>query len=269
MKILIADDEELVRFSVQNILEEIFSDPEILRELEPAGAAPEIRQAATGSQLEILAREFLPDFAFVDIRMPGFSGLDAIEKLQPDCPGTQWVILSGYSKFEYARRALSLGVLDYLVKPVDPRELRQVLKKGAAVLRQFRREEDARAFLGTPGGETAAGPEAEPPSPLIRNALNYGRNNFDQPMGVAQAADYLGVTPNYLSSRFHKSQGITFTKYITDLRMAKARELLSLPNRTVKDTALALGYQSSRHFARVFREYYNCSPTEFLQKPGG
>lgn len=66
-----------------------------------------------------LAMSNPPDVVLTDICMNGLSGLDLIEMLRARCPETMYVILSGYSEFEYARRALQLGVFEYLTKPID------------------------------------------------------------------------------------------------------------------------------------------------------
>lgn len=396
MKILIADDEELARYSVRSVLEELFAQKPAFLELEET---LEIVEVATGSLMEKVVSEFQPDLGFVDIRMPGLSGLDAMDRINQVRPGIKWIILSGFSDFEYARRSLTLGVLEYLVKPVDPVDVSRVLSKAVEDLRQewlvccrdfeykaagvinnlsspefdpFFQEDRLYSglvlFIDGPDESSKAGclwdfsrrirdswtsrsrsplyclvalEGGSPailctgPSPsrhlekdislieqwnldhqqtgcclkyqatqdfpdfqemekeltrvvcsgslegradflsqdlqresvplLVRKAREYGESHCTESVGVAQAAAFLGVTPNYLSSCFNRSMGMTFTKYITDLRLARAKERLAEPGITVKETATSLGYQSSRHFARLFREYYGCSPTDYIQ----
>ena len=84
------------------------------------GAAP-----SAGKALE-LARSHPPAVVLTDIRMQGMSGLDLIERMREMYPDTQYVILSGYSEFEYARRAVHLEVVEYLTKPVDDQRLEAV-----------------------------------------------------------------------------------------------------------------------------------------------
>ena len=68
-----------------------------------------------------------PDFAIMDIMMPGMTGLDVLEKLEKASIDTDIIILSGYGRFDYARKALKFQAKAYLLKPVDTDELRETL----------------------------------------------------------------------------------------------------------------------------------------------
>lgn len=96
MRVLVADDEKLSRVSLISMLEESERDISIAGE------------ATNGEDLLNALSKMQPDVAFVDIRMPKMNGLEAIEHGRKLSPHTQWVILSGFSEFDYARKALSL-----------------------------------------------------------------------------------------------------------------------------------------------------------------
>ena len=74
-------------------------------------------------------RQTEPDIVLTDIRMPGLDGLSLIEEAKEFCPDTIFVVISGYTEFEYARRALSMGVKDYIDKPVSMEKLKTVLTR--------------------------------------------------------------------------------------------------------------------------------------------
>jgi two-component system response regulator YesN len=116
MKILVVDDEQLVRDSLTSMIEEI-GDP-----WELAG------EAVNGEDMLEKVNILRPDAVLVDIKMPKLNGLEGIRKGKGVSPETHWIILSGYSQFEYAREALQLGASNYLLKPVDPDELRASLE---------------------------------------------------------------------------------------------------------------------------------------------
>lgn len=78
--------------------------------------------------LEVVRQE-KPDMVLTDIRMPGLDGLSLIEEAKEFCPDTIFVVISGYTEFEYARRALSMGVKDYIDKPISMEKLERVLTK--------------------------------------------------------------------------------------------------------------------------------------------
>lgn len=117
MRIVIADDEKLVRFSLRSMIEELSL---------PLTVAAE---ATTGTELKQALAEHKPDIAIVDIKMPGMSGLEAMADVIRDYSDLEWVVLTGYSEFTYARTALSLGATDYLMKPASPEEVERVLTR--------------------------------------------------------------------------------------------------------------------------------------------
>lgn len=77
--------------------------------------------------LEVV-RNTRPDIVITDIRIPGMDGLSLIEEAKEFLPDTAFVVISGYNEFEYARRALTLGVKDYIDKPITMEKLTNVLE---------------------------------------------------------------------------------------------------------------------------------------------
>jgi AraC-like DNA-binding protein/CheY-like chemotaxis protein len=115
MRILIADDEYLVRASLRSMLEELNLPVDFVGE------------ATNGEELVMMVGQSYPDVVFVDIRMPRLNGLDAIRTGKKVSPYTHWYILTGFPEFDYAQEAIRLGVAGYLLKPVKPEELQKVL----------------------------------------------------------------------------------------------------------------------------------------------
>ena len=89
---------------------------------------------------------------------------------------------------------------------------------------------------------------------------------YNEPIGVAQIAEQLNITPNYLSSLFNKFRNQLFTRYITEIRLSKAPILLETPGITVKEASRKLGYMSSRHFTRLFREKYGVTSSCYISR---
>lgn len=243
MKILIADDEEYVRFELKELLLEINSKLDLT-------------EVVNGTEFLNKLNEDVFEAAFVDIKMPGLSGLDAIEKIIFKNLQTEWIILTGYSSFDYAKKAITLGVTEYLLKPVTKKELRGVLDK---IEKNLLLKSGKLIFDQSIDGSAET-------VPLVKSVERIIKERFSEQIGIDQIAAELGVTPNYLSTLFKKYTHITFTKYITDIRMTRALDLLKETGINVKNTAELLGYSSSRHFARLFREYFDVSPSEYIQK---
>jgi len=132
-RLLIADDEELVRRGLGALL---------ARE---APAIAVVGSARDGVDALELAQRTAPDIVLTDIKMPGLSGLDLIERLHDALPEAHYIILSGYDEFAYARRAIALGVEEYLLKPVDPDELLALLARLQGRIDAERRDRQLRS----------------------------------------------------------------------------------------------------------------------------
>jgi two-component system response regulator YesN len=114
-------------------------------------------------------------------------------------------------------------------------------------------------------GVTAISPHAD----IIQRVIHYVDQHFMEEISLGTLANEYNVTPNYLSTLFHKKNGITFVKYLTNIRMLKAKELLiTKPELKVQDVAEAVGYFSHRHFTKLFIEYFKCYPSEIRERNG-
>lgn len=104
-------------------------------------------------------------------------------------------------------------------------------------------------------------------SDKITNAVEFMKKHYMQDISVSQIAEKLNMTPNYFSRLFHEGTGQTFSCYLSTLRINQAKRLLSTRlDIPVKDIALMVGYFSSRHFSKVFKNITGCSPSEFREK---
>ncbi|MCP1102842.1 two-component system response regulator YesN [Aequitasia blattaphilus] len=117
MKVLICDDEGIVRESIQFILKKNFSDEW------------EIETAKNGRLAIELAESFRPDIIMMDIQMPGINGIEAMEEIRKDNKNVLFIVLTAYDKFEYSQAAIDIGVFSYLTKPINRDVLCEILRK--------------------------------------------------------------------------------------------------------------------------------------------
>lgn len=117
MKILIVDDEELTRTGVISCID-----------WEKLGIN-KILQADDGSNGLKIAYEEEPDIILSDVRMPRMDGITMLERIEKKLPNTVVVFMSGYSDKEYLKAAIQLKAIDYIEKPIEPKELQNTIKK--------------------------------------------------------------------------------------------------------------------------------------------
>lgn len=98
------------------------------------------------SGFDLIVKE-RPQIVLTDIRMPGMDGLSIIEKVKCIYPGIQFILFSGYTDFEYAKKAIVLGVLDYIVKPVTAAKVEEALRKALGNLGLLKSSEETRELV--------------------------------------------------------------------------------------------------------------------------
>lgn len=117
LKALIADDESIIREGLRAAVEGCGLDYRVVAEAE------------NGQQALELAKKLRPQLMFVDICMPLMNGLELITALKRELPGVKIIIITGYDDFDYVREALRLNVYEYLLKPVSPAQLQEILTR--------------------------------------------------------------------------------------------------------------------------------------------
>ncbi|WP_103349637.1 response regulator transcription factor [Amycolatopsis sp. CA-128772] len=119
IRILIADDEALLRMAFGTVLE---AQPDMT----PVG------EAEDGAQAVRLARELHPDVVLMDVRMPGTDGIEATRQVVGGCPRTRVLILTTFDLDEYAFAGLKAGASGFLLKNTRPEELLTAIRQVAA-----------------------------------------------------------------------------------------------------------------------------------------
>lgn len=120
LKLLIADDEESIRSGLKHIIDWESCGYKICGE------------ASNGKDAVSQIIDLRPDLVLLDIKMPGMTGIDVIKQISEFCESKAlerpaFVILSGFSEFDFAKEAVNLGAKAYLLKPVDEDELQKII----------------------------------------------------------------------------------------------------------------------------------------------
>ena len=176
-RVMVADDEGIVIDSMKFIIEKEF------------GSTCQVECAKSGRSVIELAERFRPDIAVIDIYMPGINGIDAIKEMKTFCTNTIFIVMSAYDKFDYAKEAIALGVMEYITKPMDKSKIVSVLKKAMA---QIDGEREKRS------NELLIKEKLETVEPIIESGLIYDillQEHFDEDINSYRTI--LGINENY------------------------------------------------------------------------
>jgi two-component system, response regulator YesN len=196
-----------------------------------------------------------PDLVITDIQMPEMNGLELIREAQRK-QVKRFVILTGYDVFEYAQQAVRLGAVDYLLKPIDPKELASLLVRLSLEIV----EEQKHLQPDAPAEE----PEGYDHNENIRTFKDLIHNHFMRDLSLEEVAGHLSLHPNYVSKLIKQETGMTFVQYLRTVRMDKAKSLLSAAqDLPMEQIARNVGFDNPRHFYKVFKQHVGVTPGSY------
>jgi len=245
LKLLVVDDEMVI---LQGILK-------ILRE----GNTPftHIESAQDAFEALSLLADFKPDVIITDITMPEMNGLAFIAKAKEQNLCNRFIILTGYDQFTYAKQALRLQVIDYLLKPIDKLELLTLLKRVANEVMEELAHTDRRDEGESPSGYCTH----------IEKILHYIHHRYQQDLSLEQLSELTGLHPSYISSLFKNEVGLSFVQYLQEYRMVKAKELIANhQSMSIPIVASQVGYENPQHFMKVFKKVVGCTPGTYRDR---
>lgn len=236
-RVLLVDDEPLIRAHTRALLQWNTLDCEIVGE------------ASDGLEgIQCISR-LRPDVVITDVVMPGTGGLEMIDAVREQGNAScRFIVLSGYSEFDYARHALRSGVVDYLLKPVTAADLRDaiisILAEGQPAEKNY--EKHYGAVIAK----------------VIR-CIDEHYADLDFSLGWV-CANELFMNETYVGRLFQKRTGMKFTTWVTQKRLNEARRLLENgSDMPIGEIAGQIGFITSKYFIEVFRKHMGMSPGQY------
>lgn len=107
------------------------------------------------------------------------------------------------------------------------------------------------------GGER---PQVQTAQEPVRRAAAYIGRHYREPLSLADAAEAAGLSPAYFSAVFHRTMGVTFSRYLTEYRLREAKRYLEAGELPVKQVAAVCGFPSYSYFVTAFKECFGCTP---------
>jgi len=255
-KVVLADDEQLIRRGLMNLDWEA-NDMEI------------VVVAKNGIEVQEVIDSQTFDLLITDIKMPGMNGLELARNLAETNHSAKTILLSGYGEFDYAQKAIAIGVYDYILKPSTPEEIIDCAKKACEAIAAERSHHNEveemkdkldsyEELVGTK--QIIDGPDDNTD---IREILKYIYVNYDQPLTLSVLAADFHFSSVYLSYYIKKYTEHTFLEILTAVRMFHAAKLLKETKLKNAEIGNRIGIQDERYFGQVFKKTYGMTPYEY------
>lgn len=205
-----------------------------------------------------IIREHHPDIVFTDIKMPNMDGLTMLAGLKGEFPDLQITVLTGYRDFEYAKRAIQIGVTRFLLKPSKMNEIDEALQ---AMTENLNRHQ---------GVIPVAAPPSEPEektnpagSFILNSALKYIETHYAEKLTLTALADKIYVSQWYLSKLLNKYTDKSFSDLLNQTRINQAKKLLAEPSLKIHEISDMVGFGDVTHFSKIFKKFEGVSPNEY------
>ncbi|ASV67020.1 MULTISPECIES: response regulator transcription factor [Cytobacillus] len=223
MNILLVDDEMLELEQLEYLIKNQFPKWTIYK-------------ANDASQAVQINKQHNISLAFLDIQLPGKSGLELASELAQNYT-MDIIMVTAFQSFEYAQKSIRLGVVDYITKPVIEDELIGVLNKYEQ-LGQY--------------------------SESIIQTIQIIQQEYSEKITLNYLASKSHMNPAYLSRKFHEEVGLGFSEYLNDYRLNIAKKMLiEQPTLSIHTVSEKCGFNSQHYFSQMFRKLTGMTPREF------
>lgn len=243
LKILIAEDEPRARRGLKELLMMLSDEYKIVAE------------ASDGKSALDMLHVVKPDVVFTDLKMPYMDGISLIKAAKAAGVKTKFVIVSVCEEFHAARQAISLGVTEYLVKPIMLNEVKELMER-------ITNEETADSL---PKFDWKLKDKYPDVHPLVKKTLAYIENGYSSHISQKNLADSFGVSQEYLCYLFNKEIGQQFSKFVKSYRIEIAKGLFQ-GGVSRQEVSYSVGFNDPKYFGKIFHEITGMSVKQYLKQ---
>lgn len=233
MNLLIVDDEVLEVAVIEKMIDK--------KEL----GIDEIYKAYSMNQAIEIMQSYDISILLSDIEMPKGSGHRLVEWVREQNLNIIPIFLTSHAVFNYVKKAMSLKVNEYLLKPVNKEELENALKAAVELAKPF---------------QVKKVPET------ISRVKAYIEENLSREISRNELAAAVYLHPDYLSHFFKEKTGMSISDYIADVRIEHAKNQLLTTEKPVSAIAFESGYSNMAYFSKIFKRATGLTPTEYRKK---
>lgn len=236
-KIMAADDEAYIREALQKLIDWEKMDCTL------------VSVAANGRELLDNIEDEHPDIIITDIQMPEVDGLEICKYIDTYCPETKVIILSAYSEFEYAKKAIKYGVSDYVLKISIMEELPEAIEKAIMQIEK-NRDEIEKTEIDEPGN-------------LYAQIEQYIAERYMNKITLDEIAAELHANRSYVSRLYKNKRGINLFDAILERRIEAAKDYLRNTEMKTYEISAAVGIEDAGYFSKMFKKKTGVSPKDY------
>ena len=258
--ILIVDDEPIVRRGIK-----AFADFEKYR-------IKHVYEAEDANSAYDIFSRFLPDLVLLDINIPFKDGLTLAEEMKLLKNNVKIAVISGYDYFEYAQKALKIGVEDYILKPVSKADINEIIAKLVYRMGEEKKMEEVKNIINSSNTRDS---DCQYNNSKYKDIIlrKMEERYCDISFNLNSLADEMNLSSGYLSSLFKNLFGIAFQDYLNKMRMEKAKLLLLTTDLKNYEIGELIGIENFNYFNSKFKKTFGITPKEFkknvLEKDSG
>ncbi len=248
-RILVADDEPIERLVIDKKIRSLFPDQ------------VQVFPAENGIQAVEVFEKNACRIAILDIEMPGMNGLDAAAEIRKKDPLCSIVFLTAFDEFNYAKKAIEVRALDYLLKPGADEDLVNVLEQAFSICDRNGDTEVLTRQHPIPDNEGDS--SDTPPNIFVGKVRDYIEAHYVDDIALSDVAGLFGYSDVYFCKLFKQNFGKNFITFLNEFRMGKAKELLADQRINIKDVSTLAGYRDANYFTRIFKRMVGMTPSEY------
>lgn len=259
------DDQEIKDMATTHTLLLVEDNMELRSYLQQAFKSQyKVVVAHDGEQGLKIAKDILPDVIITDVIMPRMNGFDFCKEIKTDMRTSHIpvLMLTAKAKIEDRIEGIELGADAYMVKPFDIRLLKlrlsQLISSRQLI---FNKYFSAISDVDENSNTTSLDKE------FIQKAIDYITKNIEDPnIGVESLASHLNLSRSQVYRKMKALTSQTANEFIRNIRLHKAKAMLSSGNTTISEVSYAVGFSSSSYFTKCFKAQFGMVPTQLLEE---
>lgn len=246
--VLIVEDNEDMRQFIRYILSDSYN----------------LIEAENGEEGFEVAKKHLPDVVISDVMMPKTDGFDLCQLLKTNVATNHIpvILLTAYALDEQKQVGFESGADAYISKPFNVKLLKTRVRKLIENRKKIR-ESFSNFLLNETKQETLGKVEQQ----FITDFTQYVENSIANPeLNIDEIADALGLSRSNLYRKIKSLTDYSPNELIRTIRVKYAKQLLNSKAKSISEVAYEVGFSSPSYFAKCFKDFYNESPTEYLER---